>query len=134
MKDTLVDFQKRKRIGRAIVAPQIGVLKKAIYINLPERSFVMINPEIVWESNNKFAVWDSCFSFDVAFFVKTIRCKSIKVRFQDEKGKLAKEIFTDDLSELLQHEIDHLYGILAIDHLKSNRNIILREEWEKRYR
>jgi peptide deformylase len=134
LQDTLIDFQKRKEIGRGIAAPQIGVLKKVIYLNLPDRSFALVNPEITWKSDEMFEVWDSCFSFDVAFFVKTQRYKSIKVNYQNEKGISFEETFGNDLSELLQHEIDHLHGILATDHLKSNKDIILRAEWEKRYK
>lgn len=134
LKDTIIDFQKRKGMGRGIAAPQIGVLKKVIYLHLPETSFAMINPEIVWNSEETFRVWDSCFSFDVAFFVKTERYKSIKVKYQNEKGDTFEKLYTGDLSELLQHEIDHLHGVLATDHLKNNRDIILRAEWEKRYK
>lgn len=134
LKDTIIDFQKRKKIGRGIAAPQIGVLKKVIFLNLPDRSLVLINPEIIWNSEEKMAVWDSCFSFDVAFFVKINRFKSIKVRYQNEIGESIEEMYNDDLSELLQHEIDHLYGILATDYLNDNKDIILRAEWEKRYK
>ncbi len=69
----------------------------------------------------------------MAFFVKIERHQSVKVKFYDEEGNKYEEIFKDDLSELLQHEIDHLYGILATDHLKNNQDIMMREEWEKRY-
>jgi len=134
LKETLIDFQQRKKIGRGIAAPQIGVLKKVVYLHLPNKSFPLINPEIVWKSDEIFEVWDSCFSFDVAFFVKTQRSKSIKVKFQNIKGECVEESFTEDISELLQHEIDHLHGILATDHLKNNKDIILRAEWEKRYK
>lgn len=134
LKDTIIDFQKRKKIGRGIAAPQIGVLKKVIFLNLPDRSLVLINPEIIWNSEEIMAVWDSCFSFDVAFFVKINRFKSIKVRYQNEIGESIEEMYNDDLSELLQHEIDHLYGILATDYLNDNKDIILRAEWEKRYK
>lgn len=133
LKDTLIDFQNRKEIGRAIAAPQIGVLKKIIYWNLPERSHAFINPKIIWESDETFDVWDSCFSFDVAFFVKTKRNKSIKVKYQTEKGETLEEVFTGELSELLQHEIDHLDGILATDRQIDKTDIIMRSEWEKRY-
>lgn len=134
LKDTLIDFQNRKNIGRGIAAPQIAVLKKVIYVHLSDRSFPLINPEILWKSDETFEIWDSCFSFDVAFFVKTLRNRSIKVRYQNIKGKYIEELFEGDMSELLQHEIDHLHGILATDHLKNNKDIILREEWEKRYK
>ncbi len=134
LKDTIIDFQKRKGMGRGIAAPQIGVLKKVLYLHLPNRSFALVNPEIIKKSEETMQVWDSCFSFDVAFFVKTERFRSIKIRYQNEQGKVIEEIFNDDLSELLQHEIDHLHGVLATDHLKSNKDIILRAEWEKRYK
>ncbi len=134
LKDTIIDFQKRKGMGRGIAAPQIGVLKKVVYLHLPDRSFALVNPEITWKSKETMQVWDSCFSFDVAFFVKTERYRSIKVKYQNEKGEKSEEIFQDDLSELLQHEIDHLHGVLATDHLKDNKDIILRAEWEKRYK
>ncbi len=80
-----------------------------------------------------FDVWDSCYSFDVAFFVNIARHKSIKVKYQDEKGKEKTKQFNDDLSELFQHEIDHLYGKLATDYLVDNKKIIMRDEWERRY-
>jgi len=132
LKDTLIDFQERKKIGRAIAAPQIGVLKKLIYIHMPGRSMPLINPRIVEKSEKTIDVWDSCFSFDVAFFVLTKRHRTIKVRYQNEKGIIIEEIFTDDLSELLQHEIDHLHGILATEYLTDKNHIIMRAEWEKR--
>lgn len=134
LKDTLTHLQKTKKIGRALAAPQIGYMKKVIYMQTPQRSFVMVNPKIRWKSEEMFNVWDSCFSFDVAFFVKIERHKSIKVEYQDEKGESKIEEFSDDLSELFQHEIDHLYGILATDHLKDVTQIIMREEWEGKYR
>lgn len=134
LKDTIIGFQKRKGMGRGIAAPQIGVLKNVLYLHLPDRSFALINPEIVSKSEETFEVWDSCFSFDVAFFVKTERYKSIQVKYWNEKGKVIEEHFHNNLSELLQHEIDHLHGILATDHLRDNKDIILRAEWEKRYK
>jgi len=134
LKDTLIDFQSRKLIGRGIAAPQIGIFKKVIYIKFLEQSFTLINPEIIWKSRDTYDVWDSCFSFDVAFFVKTRRHKAIKVKYQTEDGYTEEKEFKNDLSELLQHEIDHLHGILATDRLLSNKEIILREEWEKRFK
>ena len=107
LKNTLTHLQQTKKIGRALAAPQIGVMKKLIYYQLPERSFYMTNPKITWKSEDMVNVWDSCYSFDVAFFVEILRHKSIKVEYQDEKGTTIIEDFTDDLSELVQHEVDH---------------------------
>jgi|Deesub1362B_J571_1020462.scaffolds.fasta_scaffold00145_9 peptide deformylase len=138
LKDTLIYLQRKKGIGRALAAPQIGYLKKVIFINARNsknsRTMTLINPTIVEKSKEMIEVWDSCYSFDVAFFVQIKRHKKIKVEYMDENGRKIVEEFEDDLSELLQHEIDHLNGILATDHLKSGKDIIMREEWEKRYR
>jgi peptide deformylase len=87
MRDTLTHLQKTKKLGRALAAPQIGLLKRIIYIQTPDVTLYMINPEITYKSVEKFELWDSCFSFDVSFFVKISRHKSIEVNFQDETGK-----------------------------------------------
>ena len=52
LKDTIIDFQKRKGMGRGIAAPQIGVMKKVIYLHMKDRSFALINPEIIWNSKS----------------------------------------------------------------------------------
>ena len=134
LRDTLIHLQEKKEIGRALAAPQIGCQRRVIYCNLPEEEVVMVNPEIIWRSQEKFQVWDSCFSFDIAFFVRVSRHRSIKVKYWSESGEENIRTFDDDLSELFQHEIDHLEGILATDLLTDNKNIIMREEWEKRHK
>jgi len=131
LKDTLTHLQKTKKIGRGLAAPQIGHVKNVILFQLPERPFIMVNPKIIWQSDEMFQVWDSCFCFDVAFFVQVERHKSIKVEYQDENGNNKTEEFAGDLSELVQHEIDHLDGILATDLLKDVSKIMIRDEWEK---
>jgi peptide deformylase len=93
------------------------------------RSITMINPKIMNKSNKTFEVWDSCFSADCAFFGKTIRFKNITVIYFNENEEEIHEIFSDELSELFQHEIDHLDGILFTDHVINNQ-IIMRSEWE----
>ncbi len=134
LKDTLTYLQETKKVGRAIAAPQIGVKKRLIYYQLTNKSFYMVNPKITRKSEEMINVWDSCYSFDIAFFVEIQRHKIIKVEYQDENGNLAFEDFSDDLSELVQHEIDHLNGILATDHLKDVKKIIMRSEWERRFK
>lgn len=131
MADTLRDCKKIKNIGRAIAAPQIGVLKRIVVAESESLNQVFINPEIISRGEETFEVWDSCFSFDVAFFVKIKRFKDILVRFADEKGNIIEREYSDDLSELLQHEIDHLDGIMATDHLENLKDITMRSEWKK---
>jgi peptide deformylase len=71
---------------------------------------------------------------NAAFFVKIPRHRRIKIKYTDQFGEFHNDTFTDDMSELLQHEIDHLDGIVCSDHLTDLTNIAMREEWEKRYR
>ena len=133
LRDTLHHLQKVKNIGRALAGIQIGYMKRVVYLHLHDRSFVMINPRITKKSAEKFEVWDSCFSADSAFFGKTSRFKRISVEYYDEKKNTVNEEFENDMSELLQHEIDHLEGVLFIDHIIDNE-IIMRCEWENLYK
>ena len=130
LKDTLIYLQKTKNVGRALAVPQINHMSRIIYFNLPEKSF-MVNPKITWKSETKINAWDSCFCFDVVFFIQIERFKAIKVKYQDENGNEVFEQFDDNISELIQHEIDHLNGSLATDHLTDNKKIVMRKEWEE---
>ena len=134
LKDTLSKHQRFYGMGRGLAAPQIGYNKKIVYIQTPSFTSYLINPEIVWRSPETFEVWDSCFSMEAKFFVKIPRNRSIKVKYVDETQEFHNETFNDDMSELMQHEIDHLDGIMCTDRLTDTRNIVMREEWEKRYR
>ncbi|MCG8566853.1 MAG: peptide deformylase [Desulfobacterales bacterium] len=132
LQDTLREFQRIKKIGRAIAAPQIGSLKRVVVMETPERQITMVNPEIRGKSRETFEVWDSCFSADAAFFGNTLRHCTVDINWRTPEGKAMDETFTGDLAELFQHEIDHLDGILFTDRILDNR-IIMRSEWEKRF-
>jgi peptide deformylase len=134
LRDTLTRHQLIYGMGRGIAAPQIGYAKRVVYIQMPERAFYLINPVVQWMSPESFDVWDSCFSLEAAFFVKIPRSKAIRVRYMDETGDEHVEEFRDGMSELLQHEIDHLDGVICSDHLRDPKDIAMRGEWEKRYR
>jgi peptide deformylase len=134
--DTLAHWRSETGYGRGIAAPQIGVLQRAIFLKLPgAEPWPLINPEIVERSEEKIVVWDGCLSF-LSIFMQVERHRQITVRYQDLSG--TEQLFhagdERNLSELLQHEIDHLDGILAIDRVADVKTIVTREEFEKRYR
>ena len=134
LSDTLEDARKRHSYGRGIASPQIGELKRVVLVDAPGFKSPLVNPEVVWASNELFEVWDSCFSFNVEFFVSAERHCRIGVEYfgiDGKKGVLAAE---GELSELLQHEIDHLDGILATDRMRNRKAIMMRSEWEKLFR
>jgi peptide deformylase len=134
--DTLLYWRNSTGYGRAIAAPQIGAGVRVIFVKLPDgEPWPMVNPEIIWRSEAKVVVWDACLSF-LSIFMQVERHRQIVVRYQDLRGEWQEQRAGEErnLSELLQHEIDHLDGILAIDRVIDNRTICTREEFEKRYR
>lgn len=134
--DTLAHWRSTTGYGRAIAAPQLGVLERVIFLKLPgSEPWPLINPEIVQRSQEKIVVWDACLSF-LSIFMQVERHRFITVRYQNLGGETLQVEADDDrnLSELLQHEIDHLDGILAIDRVVDIKTICTREEFEKRYR
>ena len=112
---TLRDFRDRRGFGRAISAPQIGWMERVVAMNLGAGPFVLINPEISWRSDETFLVWDDCLSVpDV--IVRVRRHSSISLTYRDHEFSPRRwNRLPADLSELVQHEIDHLNGILMTD-------------------
>ena len=135
LSDTLASFREATGYGRGIAAPQIGSLKRMIFIRMQPAGFAgpLINPEIVWASDQTMELWDDCFSFP-DLMVRVERAARIRVEYADERG--ANQIIEaeGDLSELLQHEIDHLDGILAVDRAISDKAFATRAEWQRRFR
>ena len=134
--DTLAYWRQTTGYGRAIAAPQIGALRRVIFLQLPgAEPWPFVNPEITGRSAEKIVVWDACLSF-LSIFMQVERHREITVHYQDLRGQWheIKAGEERNLSELLQHEIDHLDGILALDRITDIRSICTREEFEKRYR
>ncbi len=111
--DALIQECRRVNgFGRGIAAPQIGVLKRIVCLNLNGERHTLINPVLSDMSDQKFELWDDCMSFP-NLLVRVKRHKHCTLKFLDEQWNHQKWELNDDLSELLQHECDHLDGILA---------------------
>jgi peptide deformylase len=134
LRDTVRDWRRRTGYGRAIAAPQLGVLQRVVVLDLP-RQLVLVNPEIIESSPETIIVWDGCLSF-LFLFLQVVRHRWIRVRYWDLDGAMHELLAAEegDLSELLQHEIDHLDGILALDRVADPKSLCSREEFEKRHR
>ncbi len=133
---TLAHWRATTGYGRGIAASQLGVRLRVILLQLPgEKPWPLVNPEILERSPEKIIVWDACLSF-LSIFMQVERHREITVRYQDMNGENHELAAGDErnLSELLQHEIDHLDGILAIDRVVDSKTLCTREEFEKRYR
>ncbi|HSE37421.1 MAG TPA: peptide deformylase [Blastocatellia bacterium] len=135
LSDTLTAFRDATGYGRGIAAPQIGVLKRVIFIRMQPAGFCspVINPEISWSSDERMELWDDCFSFP-DLMVRVSRAAQIRVDYLDDRGLQQTVEAEGDLSELLQHEIDHLDGILAVQRAISAHAFATRAEWERTLR
>lgn len=129
--ETLGHLQLSHHRGNGLAAPQIGALLRLVCIRLSQRTFFLHNPEILNKSEEMSDVWDFCFSAKAAFMAKIRRHRHITIRYFDEEGSEQCEMFSDSLAELLQHEIDHLDGVLFIDHITQPVSLIMTEEFNR---
>lgn len=122
----LTDFQTKHGWGRAMAAPQIGINKRIIAIRINQNVQILINPQITRTSTDKMVVWDDCMSMpNIA--VEVQRHSNIDVTYTDQSGQQCALTNLDrDFSELLQHEIDHLDGIVMTDRIITGGAIIER--------
>jgi len=133
LRATLHEFRRAHGFGRGISAVQIGEPKRLLYIEFAGTAYSIMNPEFEFQSQDHFRLWDDCFSFP-NLLVYLERARSVRIRYQDETGTDRRLEATEALSELLQHEIDHLDGILAIDRAIDRNSFCTREEYERRFR
>lgn len=130
MDDMLETMYRAPGIGLA--APQVGVLQRVIVLDLAHEDekpqpLRMANPELVWVSDDDASYNEGCLSVP-DHYADVVRPAAIRVRYLDENN-VVKELEADGLlATCIQHEIDHLDGILFIDHLTAlKRNVILRK-------
>lgn len=126
--------------GIGLAANQVGILKRVLVLDLSEsrngtEALCMVNPEILWQSEDTFTYNEGCLSVRPApnddskeLFAQVTRPRSIRVAYLDKKGQRQEIEASDLLSTCIQHEMDHLNGVLFIDHLSAlKRGIILRK-------
>jgi peptide deformylase len=109
--NVLMEFRAKYKAGRAIAAPQLGYMKRLVYMHI-DRPVVFINPEFSDLSNERFELWDDCMSFP-NLLVRVSRHENLTIHYRDEHWQPQSWPMTGDLAELLQHEVDHLDGILC---------------------
>ena len=123
--DTLLQYRGEHGAGRAIAAPQIGIKKRLIYM-LTDREYVFINPLLSFPDGEQYEVLDDCMSFP-GLCVRVMRYKRAVIRWRDAEFKEHEMRLEGDTSELLQHEYDHLDGVLATMRAKDNRSLVMME-------
>lgn len=127
--DTMARFRDKRGWGRAISAPQIGSRKRIIFLKV-EKPWMIINPEVYDASEEMMEIWDDCMSFP-DLLVKVERHVSFTMKWRDERWELHEKRIEGLFSELLQHEIDHLDGILAVSRAIDENSFALQSERDK---
>jgi len=126
--------------GIGLAANQIGLLKRVLIVDLSEsrdgsEALCMANPEIIWSSEDTYTYREGCLSVrpyvgecTSDLYANVTRPKSIRVTYIDENNEKQELEASELVSQCIQHEIDHLDGILFIDHLSAlKRNMIMRK-------
>jgi len=109
--EAMEDIRKVYGFGRGIAAPQLGIMKRMFYLNL-DKPYVILNPELKNPSQDMFEIWDDCMSFP-NLLVKVERHQALTLTYKDENWKQQEWDVSGAISELIQHEFDHLNGILC---------------------
>jgi peptide deformylase len=128
---TLAEFRRTHGFGRAISAIQVGEPVRVIYMEVDGVTYPLVNPEYLWKSDEQFELWDDCFSFP-NLMVRLRRSVSLALAWRSPDGARHQVTAQGALSELIQHEMDHLDGILAVDHALDRDSLATREEWLRR--
>jgi peptide deformylase len=129
--------------GIGLAAVQVGVPIRLLVIDLQEPEEeggepvrdprVFINPEILWHSDHEVPYTEGCLSVPEQY-AEVMRPERIRARWQDAEGKTYEEEIDGLLATCLQHEMDHLNGVLFIDHLsRLKRDMVLKKlaKWRK---
>ncbi|ADK80781.1 peptide deformylase [Sediminispirochaeta smaragdinae] len=130
--DMIVTMHEDDGVGLA--APQIGVLKRLFVCHVRgDVPRVFINPEIIGTSQEQVRYEEGCLSIP-GIYADVLRPESIQVQAIDENGKAFKLAAEGLLARVIQHEMDHLKGVLFIDHLEERKRRRLLKLYEKRWR
>jgi peptide deformylase len=118
--------------GIGLAAPQVGIAQRIIVVDIAKDGekpapLKMANPELVWVSDEDAVFNEGCLSLP-EHYADVVRPRAIRVRYIDHENEIRELEAEGMLATCIQHEMDHLEGILFVDHLTAlKRNIILRK-------
>jgi peptide deformylase len=134
-------LRARPKFGVGLAATQVGHDVAISVIDIkptpyrPEAetlSMVIINPEIIATYGRRSSMWEGCISFGGDFddfpYAKALRYKKIRLRYMDEKGESHEDDYEGLLAHVMQHETDHLNGVLFVDHVRDSKTWRMKSE------
>lgn len=150
IKDMHAYMDDHPAYGVAIAAPQLNVPLAVVAIsvkptdyrpNVEQIKMTFINPEIVRQYGREYGMWEGCMSFGFGDsktaqdfpYAQARRYKKVRLRYLDEFGVQQESDFDGLLAHIIQHEVDHLNGILFVDRVKDSNTYMMKSEYIKRY-
>jgi peptide deformylase len=124
------------QVGQSVAVTVLGIKPTPTRPKLPHIDMVIINPQIVKTYGSKEAMWEGCVSFgDTRNFpyAQVPRYKKIRLKWLDEQAAGHEEDFEGIVAHVLQHETDHLNGMLFVDRVEDTKSYITVAEYKKRY-
>ncbi|MDJ0951345.1 MAG: peptide deformylase [Alphaproteobacteria bacterium] len=118
--------------GIGLAAPQVGVLRRVIVVDVAREGeepqpLKLANPEVLWASDEEATFEEGCLSLPEQF-AEVVRPAKARIRYLDEEDEIREIEAEGMLATCIQHEIDHLDGVLFVDHISAlKRNMILRK-------
>lgn len=132
MDEMIKMMQEQSGVGMA--APQVGITKRFLVMMDPDTNVIyrMINPEIISRSDETCVMEEGCLSVlgadGLPVYSNVRRPKTVEVKWTNEKGEHCQSVMTNTLGRIVQHETDHLDGILFIDYLSGvKREMLMRK-------
>jgi peptide deformylase len=122
----LQSFRADHGWGRALSLPQLGIAKRVVVFDIGCGIFFAVNPKVEWLSTETFELWDDCMCMP-SIAVRVRRACSLTLSFNDESMR-AKHIdqVPPEVSQLIQHELDHLDGVLFTDRMIPKWGVVAR--------
>ncbi len=133
LRATLSAWRAAHGWGRALSAPTIGVALRVVLIMLADAEYVLINPRFEKWSSAQTDHFESCITFPGLWGCVT-RPASIVVSFQDAQGQTQRLSADGDLARIIQHEIDHLDGLVWLDRQPDLQSLCTTAEYRRRYK
>jgi len=134
-----------EELGVALAAPQVGeslaltviAIRPSLHRpDVQEFDLVLINPDIVEYVGEKTLLWEGCISGGshgkADLFAKVPRYKRVRVKFYDEHGTMHEETFEGLKAQIVQHETDHLNGMLFVDRVEDTKTFMTHHEYMTR--
>lgn len=137
------DFLISKKMGVGLAAPQVGKSLAIAVIcvrpikhrkDVKEFDLTIINPKVTKVFGRRTQQWEGCLSggsLKSGLFAKVPRYKKIELEYQDEKGNKQKKTFESLPAHIIQHEVDHLNGILFVDKVRDRKSFVTYNEYLK---